>query len=393
MVNRGQRIIRGAARSEIFVWALIAAVWIVLWIWQPSGIRAGDVLRFTQIAHGGTPYVDQQVEYPPLETVLIVVVGKTSVTGTALIVGAVNGGAMICCWLLLRAYWSLEAGRLFLWMALPLQVFMPLRLDIVPVALTLAGIVLSERRRPWAAGGAFAAAILFKVWPVVVLPLLLIRTRFRALVATISILTIGIVVWVGVSGIDAARQVESFRGASGWQIESVFGVIDRVVTSEPIRYEAGASRIGHIEGWETVVLRLATVGAIAIAWVLARRRPIDPAGGPALAAVASLLVLSPIASPQYVSWLLPWAAIVASERRGWDVRILAIGASVTASLVFAVYWGNQYALRELLVLAAVRAICIAGLAIIGFTHRTVDRARASAARASLDLQPANLPDG
>jgi hypothetical protein len=69
---------------------------------------------------------------------------------------------------------------------------------------------------------------------------------------------------------------------------------------------------------------------------------------------------------------MPWAAIVAAERRALDVRILAVGAAVTASMVFVVYWGEPYAIRELLVLSAVRAVCIAGLASVGFSHREVD---------------------
>jgi hypothetical protein len=382
------------AGSDLLPLVLIAGVWAVLLLWPPGAARQGDVLRFTEIAHGGTPYVDQQVEYPPLETLLVLVVGATSLTKTVLMVAFVNAISTIACWVLIRSHWSPETGRLFLWFTLPLQVFMPFRLDAVPVALALGGIVLADRDRKTLSGLAFATAILFKVWPLVLLPILLIRGRMRALIATLATVIVGGLLWVAVSGFDAIRQVESFRGATGWHIESVFGVIDSLVTDAPLRVEAGATRIGHIEGWETVALRGVTICAIAIAWLLARRRAVDSAGGPALAALASLLLLSPLASPQYVAWLLPWAAIVASERRRIDVRVFTLGAAVAASFVFAVYWGNPYALRLLLVLAGVRALCIAGLAYIGFTHRSVDRRGAAAKQPTLVLQPAtNLPDG
>jgi hypothetical protein len=282
----------------------------------------------------------------------------------------------------------------FLWFTLPLQVFMPFRLDAVPVALVLAGIVLADRDRETLGGSAFATAILFKVWPLVLLPILLIRGRLRALVATVATVIVGGLLWVAVSGFDAIRQVESFRGATGWHIESVFGVAASMFTSDRLRVEAGASRIGQIEGWQIVALRALTMGAVALAWWLARRRQVGAAGGPARATVASLLALSPLASPQYEAWLLPWAAIVASERRRADVRILTVGAAVTASFVFAVYWGDPYAVRELLVLAALRAVCIVGLALIGFEHRSVDRRGAAPKQPTPILQPtANLPDG
>ncbi len=370
---------------------LMIVIWIGVLLWLPPAARQGDVLRFVQIAHGGTPYIDQQVEYPPLEASLVMIVGIGSVTATAVVVAIINAISTICCWLIIRSHWSEATGRLFLWFALPLQVFMPFRLDAVPIVLTVAGIVLADRGREVLGGVAWASAILFKIWPLFIIPMLVLRRRMRAFAVALCAVAIGGLLWVAVSGPGAVRQVESFRGATGWHIESVFGIIDSVVTDAPLRVEAGATRIGVIDGWETVLLRATTVCAIALAWFLARRRQVDPAGGPSLASIASVLILSPLASPQYVAWLLPWAAIVASERRRWDVRILAVGASVSAASVFAVYWGDPYALSELLTLASVRALCIAGLAFVGFTHRTVDRPTVRTVPEVAALQPARSP--
>jgi hypothetical protein len=116
-----------------------------------------------------------------------------------------------------------------------------------------------------------------------------------------------------------------------------------------------------------------TVLLVGLAWFLARNRPIDPAGGPALAAVAFLLLLSPVASPQYVMWLLPWAAITAAERGSPDVWIFTVGATITAAGVFAIYWGDPYdvAVTTLVLLAVVRASCVGALAVIGLVHRSV----------------------
>jgi hypothetical protein len=355
--------------------ALMVLLWVGVVVWSPPAARSGDVLRFVQIAHGGTPYVDQQTEYPPLETALILLVGASSITVTAIVLALVNALATVGCWVLLRIGWSAGVARTFLWFALPLQVFMPFRLDAVSVALALAGIVLATRHRQGAGGALLGAAVRFKLWPIVLVPLLIVRRLRRSLTFTAVVIACGTVLWAAVFGIRALSQVGTYRGASGWQIESVFGAAVRLTTGAPIRVEAGAIRIGQASRLDLLGLRVLTLLLVALVWFLARRRPVDLSGGPALASVAFLLLLSPVASPQYVVWLLPWAAITAAERGSPDVRIFTVGAAIAASGVFAIYWGDPYdvAVTTLVVLAIARAICVAALAVIGLTHRSVTR--------------------
>jgi len=159
----------------------------------------------------------------------------------------------------------------------------------------------------------------------------------------------------------------------GWHVETPWGIVLLARGGGSFVQDAGAARVGQMVGWETLVLRVATLGAVAVAWRLAARRPVDLAGGPALAAVASLLILSPVASPQYVAWLLPWAAITATERRSLDVRIATVAAGAAAAGIFSAYWGGRFQLFGFIVLVCVRIAAITGLAVIGFTHRAVDR--------------------
>jgi hypothetical protein len=139
-----------------------------------------------------------------------------------------------------------------------------------------------------------------------------------------------------------------------------------------LHLEAGALRVGVMLGWQVVALRVLAVGLIGLAWVRARDVPVDPRGAPALASIAVLLILSPVFSPQYVLWLIPWAAIVAAERSSRDVRILTVGASAFAALAFAVYWGSR-SVWELGALTTGKLVCVAGLALVGFTHANIDR--------------------
>jgi hypothetical protein len=81
---------------------------------------------------------------------------------------------------------------------------------------------------------------------------------------------------------------------------------------------------------------LAVVAVVAAAWLLARRaagaaRDLAVDAYAPLAAVTAMVVLAPILSPQYVLWLVPFAAIAAA--RG-DRVVGAIALAVTALTTF-----------------------------------------------------------
>ena len=64
---------RRLGTPELLPLSLIALMWVVMLVWLPADALRGDVLRFWEIAHaGGRPYVDFPVEYPPLETFVLV---------------------------------------------------------------------------------------------------------------------------------------------------------------------------------------------------------------------------------------------------------------------------------------------------------------------------------
>jgi Glycosyltransferase family 87 len=360
-------------RDEWLLLTSMAVIWLVMLAWTPGMTLQEDARRFIEIASApGTPYRDFAVEYPPLETLLILLLGRGSDLAVVWRMALINGVSTVGCWWVLRRYWSRDIGALFLWFALPMQVFMPFRVDMLAVLVIVGGIVLADRRHTIAGGLLAAAGIVLRVWPAVVVPVFLLRRRPRAFVVSVLVTIVVGLWWVAVSGTDAVTQVSGYRGATGWQVESGPGVVDQIVhPSEPFRFEQGAVRVGSMLPWEMRSLRFVTIALVVAAWWLGSRRPIDPAGAPALAAVAVLLALSPVFSPQYVAWLLPWAAIVAAERRARDVRILMIGAGVFASLAIAVYIWDRYQLG-LEVLSIGRMVCVVGLAVVGFMHKRVD---------------------
>jgi hypothetical protein len=271
----------------------------------------------------------------------------------------------IALFLVMRHFWGIREGVAYLALALPMQVFLPFRFDPVPVLLAVWAVALVDRARQRSGGSLLGVAILTKVWPVALVPGLLVRRRFIGTVACVATTVAGAVVWLLISGPDGPAQVATFRGATGWQIESTVGVLVWIAGAD-YRYELGAIRTGTSEPWQTAILGMLTVIVVTACWLRARTRRVDLAGMPAMAAVAAMTALSPVASAQYIAWIIPWAAIAVTERRRPAVTVLAAGASILAAAVFLVYWQVIDSVGLLQAVALARAACVIGLVILWF---------------------------
>ena len=120
----------------------------------------------------------------------------------------------------------------------------------------------------------------------------------------------------------------SFRGATGWQVESVLGSFVHLVTREVPLSVAGANRFGTVPA--AIPSILFGVAAVVTLWVLYRstRNDIGPAW---IASVGAFLACATLLSPQFVVWLFPAAAIC------WVTghRSLTIAVALVALLTLA----------------------------------------------------------
>lgn len=350
-----------------------------------GSIIGGDARRYQQIADAeGMPYRDVRIEYPPGTVVVIEAVDADDLWGSQLRLGVSQlvadlATAAVLAWGFRRrvAVAYLVLGTPFL--AFP---FLYLRVDLVSVLLAAAAVaVLHQVRggRGDAAGGVLLAlAVLTKLWPFVLVPLLVVERRWRALAwcaATGALLTAA---WVGVAGIDGARDVVSFRGAEGWQLESVTGILVHVLDPARAHVESGAWRTGTMPGGARTLLTALSLATAGVAWWWAWRRPtadtrLDATtvryGLAPLAAVLGLLVFAPIISPQYVLWLLPFAAVAtAGGDRVAGVLVLLAAALSTLSLALiraqidGSWWGTAPVVARNLVLVVALAQVLATLA-------------------------------
>jgi hypothetical protein len=140
--------------------------------------------------------------------------------------------------------------------------------------------------------------------------------------------------------------VVTFRGAHHPEIESTVGAIGRLFVPGAAVEEAGSWRAAGLPGWLDPLFSGLSLGlgALVAAWV-GRRRSAALAW---LAAVATLLALAPVVSPQYLAWAVPALAIATPELG--DRRVY-----VAVAAVLAMTWLTAYVLFSALIAGSVPA--------------------------------------
>jgi hypothetical protein len=295
------------------------------------------VARFTEIAAAeGRPYRDFPVEYPPVSLGAIELVAGTN--------GNQTGGTlvwfMVFCDLVTFAAlafgWGRKAAVLYLLLTVPLLGFLFISIDLISVALAVSAVALAVRGRERLGGVAFAAAILAKVWPLAILPVMVVQRKRRALTWSVAALALGTLGWVWWGGPSGPLQVATQRHTPGWEYESAIGSILWALGRGGFVSINDSTRLGVAPGWAKALLVGVAVVGIAAVWYRASRREPREIGLPTMAAVSILLLSAPLLSPPYMLWLAPWAAIAWTERTGY-VRWLLAGLMVVSGLLFVSY--------------------------------------------------------
>jgi hypothetical protein len=291
-----------------------------------------DLLRDGQV-----PYRDFVFEYPPLALAPIATAGGDATAlswwmlGCALVAQAsawVLGGA--------RAGWAM--------VALPpvAGALVRTHIDLLPIALVLAGLALVVRRRPAAGLAVLGLATMAKLWPAVIAVCALVWLRDRARpAAAFAAVVLALGVPLAVVG-DFPGAMARFHLERPVQIESTPAAVLSLaggseVTGTPERPDRFKSN-GLDGGAADAVAALFTLAlAGALAWcvlVLARRDLLRAS----FAATLAFVALGKVLSPQYVCWLLPLAAVV------WGARGDRLGPAlvVAASLLTQAWFPERY---------------------------------------------------
>lgn len=217
-------------------------------------------------------------------------------------------------------------------------------LDAMGVAAMIwAGAWLADRF-DWRAGVALGWSIGTKLLPLIVLPTLLLRRRWRAALAALAIVAATAAPYADV-GEDGLTGLSNYAGR--WRAndgafavfvagyETIWPPGDAPIIATPlqaraVRALAGSKPRDDAKVWPdevvfaaskaTTLLVLGVIGLIA----LARARTYADLLGPCICA---LLLFAPVVHPWYLLWALPFAVLAAPTRR-WPWAFLLWSASV-----------------------------------------------------------------
>jgi hypothetical protein len=226
-------------------------------------------------------------------------------------------------------------GRSPLWVALywwsPLalkEIANSAHMEAVLLPLVLAGLLLAAHRRPVSAAGMIGLAAGAKLWPILLLPIVLrpLAGRPRALAGALALL-IGIGVAIAAPIASAGLELSSgFIGfATHWTTNSAhFPVLEALLRMLMHRYDAAdpiAGTIGRL-----LLAAAVCASALALAW-----RPLAGAGdlvGRAGLVITLIVLASPAQFPWYVLWALPLATLRGGI--GWHVAAAVMPLYYTA---------------------------------------------------------------
>jgi hypothetical protein len=330
------------ARHALIAVLLIHAAALAISI-SESARPAGDFDRYYAIATtAGLPYVDYQVEQPVGALLMFTLVARLpggrpafglAIVGLDAIADAIIIGALFWGWGLTAA----AAGGALL---VPVLGLLFNRVDAWPTAAAVVAVAAWRKDRPALLGCALAIGTAFKLWPLVLATLLVVPWRGRrsmvamAAWAATAALFGGGAAWL--AGSNGLMQVLTFRGATGWQIESLVGSLLHLTDSQTLREQSGSWRIGSINGAISIAMFLAA--APICLWSSWRGARLNRIGAGWLASVSTLLVLSALLSPQYVIWLAPAAAIAWVDGDTGLTVLTALAILVTQ--LFWSFYGN-----------------------------------------------------
>ncbi len=321
---------------------------------------------FDAIRRGGVPYRDLPIPYPPVALPVFVLPGVLGVqTGDLPAYTAVFEGLMLAAGLatIVAVFAALRwagASRVHFIAALLVLAVWPLllgpvilsRYDLWPALLTAAGMAAVVAGRHRIGAMTIGLAALAKVYPIVILPVLLVyvwRRQGRAeavrclavVVATFLVVLIPFAV-IGPAGLidTLLRQV-----SRPLQVESLGAAVAFVIgglTGSGVTVASGSGSqnlVGPLPDLVALVSSVVQVASLLAVWAWFARGPAerDRFVRAAAAAVVAYVAFGRVLSPQYVIWLAPLVLLVGG-RRG-----LAAGSVLIAAMFLTqAYFPSRY---------------------------------------------------
>lgn len=353
-----KRVSRDTLKTFSFIFIQFACLlfFTIFSLRVPSRLVPQDVTLYyeyaTQIVDGKVPYRDVQLEYPPLALIPmllpnLVTFGLPISLVTYTVIFAFQNIlfstiTMLVLLVITQGWQSMRSASLVLCSyaqsVIVLSPFLLWRYDIFPALLSVFGLYAILKRRPLLAGVLFGAGIAVKLYSVVLFPVFCLyywvkrdkRALFSLCIGCTMLLGLVLLLsaWISQGDVIIALRYHLERGL---QIES-FG--------------AGLVSLFYILGWGKVVIEnnynafhmaspladimLAVLPVIFIAtlsWVLARclcrfRKEQAESGevafqslvGYSTSVLLVFLASNKVFSPQFLLWVLPFAALLSIDK-------------------------------------------------------------------------------
>ncbi len=193
------------------------------------------------------------------------------------------------------------------------EIFNSAHMDVIAIPLVLAALILTMRARHLNAAGVLALAVGAKLWPVVLLPVVLsrlwrVRRHLFLAVALFSFLSLMLLLPVYLGGCDWNSGFMAYGGQ--WEMnDALFMALTRGVAWLAKLVPATFSVLPIPVDAAARIFTLLLLGAW-IAW-LSKNESAEPAEfwERSLLIVAALFLLSPTEFPWYYLWMLPFLVI------------------------------------------------------------------------------------
>lgn len=327
--------------------ALVAVYALATTVGPTSDTTVNDLYVYSVYADllrdGLRPFADFGFEYPPLALAPIALGGGEH--GELLL-----ALAMLAC--LLAAQWCCRrlAGPAAAWVVAvsPLLLGAAVRThyDALPAALAIAALLALARERPRLGFALLGAGAMVKAWPLVLVPVALAwlagrgqrRAAGQGVAVCAAVCAVVLAPFaVPAGGLDGLRDAVRFHLDRPVQIEStpasvLFALGESHVTGHPVRpdpYKSNGLAGGPaaaVQALFALALVLALAGA---AWLAARGRDAAHLARCCLLAVLAFVALGKVLSPQYMVWLVPFAAVVWAQGARLPAGLTLAAVAVT----------------------------------------------------------------
>jgi hypothetical protein len=374
----------GTSRSLALVW-ICSRAGMLLVLGLLGGPVTGDVLYYARSLHtmfygGGLRQTLQEYPVPVLGIMLpqYLLGALNSVAFAFLFVSsmlAVDAAFTAFVWRVSGRRRS-EAVTFWLLFAPAMGPLAYFRFDLVPAVLTGAALLAVIRRPRWT-GALTALGVALKLWPIVMLPVFLLR-RARRVTVLWSFAVTGVVIAgisLAVAGYSRLVSPINWQAQRGLQIESAPATPLMLVRAvhphgpwdiRTSKYKATEMFGAGVHAMVLVSTAATALGVLLLAWLWLRCRrlgdaPLLTLGWLILAAAAVLTITNKTLSPQYILWLGgPVAALFVLSPRDAAIHRVAralLLLSVITQLIYPIWYAKLvnvgwYTLPMTLLLAA-----------------------------------------